>query len=118
MPSRRNIKALILAPTRELALQVTDHLKAVLDPEPFKKKVHIASEPSDPESEARLDGPPRVSIAAIVGGMSVQKQRRLLNRGVDILVATPGRLWDLIGEVILCVARNHNHLQNMSPLGR
>jgi len=31
--------------------------------------------------------------------MSVDKQTRILKRGVDILVATPGRLWDLIGEV-------------------
>jgi ATP-dependent RNA helicase DDX24/MAK5 len=44
-------------------------------------------------------GPPLVSIAAIVGGMSAQKQRRILDRGVDILVATPGRLWDILEDV-------------------
>jgi ATP-dependent RNA helicase DDX24/MAK5 len=44
-------------------------------------------------------GPPHVSVAAIVGGMSAQKQRRILDRGVDILVATPGRLWDIM-EVV------------------
>ena len=43
--------------------------------------------------------PPHVSIAAIVGGMSSQKQRRLLDRGLDILVATPGRLWDILQDV-------------------
>lgn len=43
--------------------------------------------------------PPLVSIASVVGGLSVQKQRRLLTRGCDILVATPGRLWDLCQEV-------------------
>jgi ATP-dependent RNA helicase DDX24/MAK5 len=43
--------------------------------------------------------PPLVSIAAIVGGMSTQKQHRILDRGVDILVATPGRLWDILEEV-------------------
>lgn len=43
--------------------------------------------------------PPLVSIAAIVGGMSLQKQKRILDRGLDILVATPGRLWDIIQEV-------------------
>jgi len=43
--------------------------------------------------------PPLVSIAAIVGGMSAQKQRRILDRGVDVLVATPGRLWDILEEV-------------------
>ena len=44
-------------------------------------------------------GPPPVSVAAIVGGMSAQKQRRILDRGVDVLVATPGRLWDILQEV-------------------
>lgn len=44
-------------------------------------------------------GPPLVSVAAIVGGLSAQKQRRILDRGVDVLVATPGRLWDLLQEV-------------------
>lgn len=42
--------------------------------------------------------PPLVSVAAIVGGMSAQKQRRVLDRGVDILVATPGRLWDIMQD--------------------
>lgn len=42
--------------------------------------------------------PPLVSVAAIVGGMSTQKQRRVLERGVDVLVATPGRLWDILEE--------------------
>ncbi|KAF8889623.1 P-loop containing nucleoside triphosphate hydrolase protein [Infundibulicybe gibba] len=42
--------------------------------------------------------PPRVSVAAIVGGMSAQKQRRILDRGVDVLVATPGRLWDIMED--------------------
>jgi ATP-dependent RNA helicase DDX24/MAK5 len=40
-----------------------------------------------------------VSVAAIVGGMSAQKQRRILDRGVDVLVATPGRLWDIMEDV-------------------
>ena len=48
---------------------------------------------------ARPKGPPLVSVAAIVGGMSAQKQRRILDRGVDVLVATPGRLWDILQEV-------------------
>ena len=43
--------------------------------------------------------PPLVSVAAIVGGTSAQKQRRILSRGVDVLVATPGRLWDILQEV-------------------
>lgn len=43
--------------------------------------------------------PPLVSVAAVVGGLSAQKQRRILSRGVDVLVATPGRLWDIMQEV-------------------
>ncbi|QRV91424.1 DEAD/DEAH box helicase [Ceratobasidium sp. AG-Ba] len=77
---KRELVALILAPTRELALQVCEHLKAVV-------------------SDAKDDnGVPYVSAAAIVGGLSLQKQRRVLERGADIIVATPGRLWDVLGE--------------------
>lgn len=35
---------------------------------------------------------------AIVGGMAVQKQQRLIGKGPDIVVATPGRLWSLLEE--------------------
>ena len=63
--------ALILVPTRELAMQVNDALVPL----------------------ARLMG--RFSRTA-VGGVSYDKQLRDLKRGVDILVATPGRLADLI----------------------
>lgn len=44
------------------------------------------------------DGRPRVSVASVVGGLSALKQKRLLQRGCDVLVATPGRLWDMIQE--------------------
>ncbi|KAJ2933972.1 hypothetical protein H1R20_g3167, partial [Candolleomyces eurysporus] len=87
---RRPLRGLILTPTRELALQVTSHLSEVLK----------AAEPSLPAegSPAQKKLPPHVSIAAIVGGMSAQKQRRVLDRGLDIIVATPGRLWDLVQD--------------------
>jgi ATP-dependent RNA helicase DDX24/MAK5 len=96
---KRRVSALILTPTRELALQVSSHLNACLSPssEPGmdddKKPKSTKSKTSEPTK------PPAVSIAAIVGGMSAQKQRRVLNRGADILVATPGRFWDLLQEV-------------------
>lgn len=51
------------------------------------------------KAPSKAKQPPLVSIASVVGGLSVQKQRRLLTRGCDILVATPGRLWDLCQEV-------------------
>ncbi len=35
----------------------------------------------------------------IIGGMAVQKQQRLLSKHPNIIVATPGRLWELFSEV-------------------
>ncbi|KZS98247.1 DEAD-domain-containing protein [Sistotremastrum niveocremeum HHB9708] len=102
--SQRDLKALILAPTRELALQVSSHLNACLTPIVNSIPVTVTT-PQDAKKGKGKDpepvqhkAPPRISIAAVVGGMSAQKQRRILERGVDVLVATPGRLWDLIGE--------------------
>ncbi|CCO29390.1 hypothetical protein BN14_03402 [Rhizoctonia solani AG-1 IB] len=80
--SSRTLAALVLAPTRELALQVCEHLKKV-----------VGATASSSKGKA-----PFISVAAIVGGLSVQKQRRMIERGVDIVVATPGRLWDVLGE--------------------
>ena len=42
---------------------------------------------------------PRISIGSVVGGLSAHKQKRIVERGADVLVATPGRLWDLIKSV-------------------
>jgi len=83
---RRPLRALVLTPTRELALQVSTHLQEILK----------ASEPTIELKPGQKKPPPHVSIATIVGGMSAQKQRRMLDRGADIIVATPGRLWDMI----------------------
>ncbi|TFK49115.1 ATP-dependent RNA helicase MAK5 [Heliocybe sulcata] len=112
--SKRTLKALILCPTRELAVQVSSHLNACLnevslDATPSSesvldngkgksKKKREASEPGPSQAKSKARSPPPVSVAAIVGGMSAQKQRRILDRGVDILVATPGRLWDILEE--------------------
>lgn len=96
--TKRTLQALILAPTRELALQVSDHLNAfarVIDTK-AEQDVDLAEAK---EKQQKKITPPLVSIAAIVGGMSAQKQRRILDRGVDVLVATPGRLWDILEEV-------------------
>lgn len=82
---KRRLTALIVAPTRELALQVSDHI--------------IKAAPARTDKEIKERAPPRVSVATIVGGMSSQKQTRLLEKGVDIIVATPGRLWELLSGV-------------------
>lgn len=91
--SKRSLRAMILAPTRELALQVSSHLNAIVCSIEHKEVELNASRPKNIQ--------PRVSIASIVGGMSSQKQKRLLDRGIDILVGTPGRLWDIIQDVSL-----------------
>ncbi|MGC0330659.1 superfamily II DNA/RNA helicase [Streptomyces sp. SAI-170] len=63
--------ALVLVPTRELAQQVTDALA------PYARAV-------------------RLRTATVVGGMSIGKQAGALRAGAEVLVATPGRLKDLI----------------------
>ncbi|KAG9041352.1 ATP-dependent RNA helicase [Tulasnella sp. UAMH 9824] len=93
-PTPRPLVALILTPTRELAIQVADHLNAVasnLYPKNHEKQ-QAKLKPGQPKP------PPRISVGAIVGGIDNHKQMRVIKRGMDIMVATPGRLWDLIGE--------------------
>ena len=70
-PSRAHLRALILAPTRELALQSMEHLRAL------SRYVHLKG-------------------AAIFGGVPMEPQIQALARGVDIVSATPGRLLDHI----------------------
>ncbi|CAJ1950042.1 unnamed protein product [Sphenostylis stenocarpa] len=65
------LRALIIAPTRELALQVTDHLKSV------GKYINVR-------------------VTPIVGGILAEKQERLLKAKPEIVVGTPGRLWELM----------------------
>ncbi|XP_058767695.1 DEAD-box ATP-dependent RNA helicase 13 isoform X2 [Vicia villosa] len=67
------LRSLIIAPTRELALQVTDHLKAVA------KYINVR-------------------VTPIVGGILAEKQERLLKARPEIVVGTPGRLWELMSS--------------------
>ncbi|XP_074640652.1 ATP-dependent RNA helicase DDX24-like [Tubulanus polymorphus] len=69
----QRLYCLILTPTRELAVQVKNHLEAA----------------------AKYTG---IKVAVILGGMAPQKQLRILKRRPEIVVATPGRLWELIQE--------------------
>ncbi|PHH89527.1 hypothetical protein CDD83_5834 [Cordyceps sp. RAO-2017] len=64
--------ALVLSPTRELAKQLGDHLKALCD--------DLAAAPY---------------VCVVTGGLSVQKQQRQLAKA-DIVIGTPGRLWELM----------------------
>ncbi len=66
------------------------------EPAKAKRKGADKGKEKDPSTPR---APPPVSVAAIVGGMSAQKQERILRRGVDVLVATPGRLWDILEGV-------------------
>jgi ATP-dependent RNA helicase DDX24/MAK5 len=88
-------------------LQVSSHLNACLNI--VECPIFTDEIAADGEQKAKAKGKgkevdipakriPLVSVAAIVGGMSAQKQRRILDRGVDILVATPGRLWDILED--------------------
>jgi ATP-dependent RNA helicase RhlE len=67
----RNVRALILAPTRELVNQIASNLRDYARRQPLRVEV-------------------------VVGGASINNQIKALARGCDILVATPGRLIDLI----------------------
>ena len=70
---RRRIRALMMCPTRELASQIHDNI------EQYARHLDIRS-------------------MAMFGGVSQRPQEKILRRGVDILVATPGRLLDLISQ--------------------
>ncbi|XP_073205635.1 ATP-dependent RNA helicase DDX24 isoform X2 [Lepidochelys kempii] len=50
-----------------------------------------------------------IQTAILVGGMAAQKQERVLNQKPEIVIATPGRLWELIKE-------KHSHLSNLRQL--
>ncbi|MCT4576151.1 DEAD/DEAH box helicase [Donghicola sp.] len=70
-PLPKTSKALILAPTRELVNQIADNLRVLTDGS-------------------------RIRVVTVVGGQSINRQINALSRGTDILVATPGRLIDLM----------------------
>lgn len=79
MGNRKNkhlIRALILTPTRELAAQVSDSVKTYGKHLPIKVQV-------------------------VFGGVNINKQIQKLHQGTDILIATPGRLLDLVSQNIV-----------------
>ncbi|KAK4058750.1 ATP-dependent RNA helicase [Microbotryomycetes sp. JL221] len=93
--SRRQPAALVLAPTRELALQV----RAALADVAYRTNPPLEGEPTPTkESAGKRQRGRYVNVVALTGGMSIEKQKRQLSKGADVIVATPGRLWDLIGD--------------------
>ncbi|CAD6263090.1 unnamed protein product [Miscanthus lutarioriparius] len=78
------LRGLILTPTRELAKQVCDHLK----------------------DAAKFLG---IHVVPIVGGLSMEKQERLLKKKPEIVVGTPGRLWEHM-------SMNNQHLVELHSL--
>ncbi len=66
----KTIKALIVSPTRELAIQIEENFKI------YSKHTNLTT-------------------AVVYGGASIEPQKAILKKGVDILIATPGRLLDL-----------------------
>jgi ATP-dependent RNA helicase RhlE len=72
-PARHPVRALVLTPTRELAVQVADSVKT------YGRRVPLRS-------------------AVVYGGVPLDPQIKELLAGVEILVATPGRLLDLVGQ--------------------
>lgn len=70
-PNAKEVRALILAPTRELVNQIAVNLRD------YVRRTHLR-------------------VTSVVGGQSIKVQMRNCERGSDILVATPGRLLDLL----------------------
>lgn len=76
-PQKNNqIKALILTPTRELAIQIEENFKA------YGKNLRLKS-------------------VVVFGGVKQHQQEQQMRKGVDILIATPGRLLDFINQGIV-----------------
>lgn len=73
IPRQRGVQALVLAPTRELAIQVAAAIQ-------------------------RYGQQRGVTVLAVYGGQSYQLQTRALRQGVEVIVGTPGRLLDLIKQ--------------------
>jgi ATP-dependent RNA helicase RhlE len=72
-PARHPVRCLVLTPTRELAVQVADSVKT------YGRHVPLRS-------------------AVVYGGVPLDPQIKELRSGIEILVATPGRLLDLVGQ--------------------
>ncbi|MCR5862289.1 DEAD/DEAH box helicase [Flavobacterium sp. J372] len=80
-PENRNTQALILSPTRELCLQITNEIKLYSK---YVKGLHTV---------------------AVYGGASITEQAREVKRGAQIIVATPGRMQDMINRGLVDISK-------------
>ena len=92
----KKTQGLILSPTRELCLQITNELKN------YAKYL------------------PQLNVVAIYGGASISDQERQIKRGAQIIVATPGRMKDMVGrrmidisEIDYCILDEADEMLNM-----
>ncbi len=79
--NNRNTQALVLSPTRELCLQITNELKNYSK---YEKGINVV---------------------AIYGGASITEQAREIKRGAQIVVATPGRMQDMINRGLVDISQ-------------
>ncbi len=94
--NNRNTQALILSPTRELCLQITNEIKNYSK---YEKGINVV---------------------AVYGGASITEQAREIKRGAQIIVATPGRMQDMINrglvnisQIDYCVLDEADEMLNM-----
>lgn len=80
-PDNRNTQALILSPTRELCLQITNEIKL------YSKYIK------------------GINTVAVYGGASITEQARDIKRGAQIIVATPGRMQDMINRGLVNISK-------------
>jgi ATP-dependent RNA helicase DeaD len=95
-PTQKHIQAVVLSPTRELALQIAQDIKNL------SKYL------------------PKINVTTIYGGASIEQQAREIRRGAHIVVATPGRLVDMLkrrmvrlDQVGTCVLDEADEMLNM-----
>lgn len=79
--TNRNVEALVLSPTRELCLQIATDME--------KMAAHL----------------PGVKIGAVYGGASIERQMSEIERGLKVVVATPGRMLDILRRGKLDLSR-------------
>jgi len=95
-PDNKNTQALILSPTRELCLQITNEIKL------YSKYIK------------------GINTVAVYGGASITEQAREIKRGAQIIVATPGRMQDMINrglvnisQIDFCILDEADEMLNM-----